>query len=412
MADEVLRNSKGLSRPGASSDAAKANPPLTPAGDSPSGEPEIGTASASLRDQRFNRAMAATQRPVVTPCVIAVNAAVFLLMALKGFSARSTGADRFLSWGADFGPLTTHGQWWRIVTAAFVHANFIHLLLNMIILWSVGMFAERLFGRVGFIALYLFAAIGANLASLAWQPFTVAMGASGAIFGLYGGLLAVLLLHQNTVPRPRIVAIGRSAAIFIGINLVYGLTQSNLDMAALIGGLASGFVLGCGLMGPLVPADPDWRQLRSLVVALAGTAVVVIFALRLPPVDDWKSDLSRLIPLDAASQRIYDNALRKVQQHQMSAAQFAQVIDRQILPPWNAELQNLLKLKLLKQQQELAGRVAEYMSLRAEAWALMVKGVSATDPAVVRQSLRKQAAAQATLQIINRELPAAKAAGK
>jgi len=375
-------------------------------------EPQIWTASDIERDQRFNRALASTPQPFLTPALIVVNVAIFLVMAANGFTFTNAGAESFLRWGADFGPLTTHGQWWRLVTAAFVHANFIHLLTNMLILWSIGNFTERLFGRVSFTVLYLFSGIGGNLASLAWQPFTVAMGASGAVFGLYGGLLAVLLLHRNTVPRPRIAAIGKSAAIFIAINLLYGLSQSNVDLAAHIGGLVSGFVLGCGLTGRLVPADPDWRQLRSLVVAFAGTAAAVVFALRIPVADDWRSDLNRLIPLDARSQRIYAESVRKVQSHQMSAAEFGAVIDKQILPPWNAERENLTKLKVSKQQRVIADQLVEYMALRGESWSLMEKGISATDLGLVRQSFQKQAAAQRALQKINAEFaPAAKGTG-
>jgi rhomboid protease GluP len=415
MAEEVPSNPEAAGEPGASNDAAPAPLPPPPAHDSPgqestysvnndeTKEPEIWTAAEVQQNQRFNLAMASTQQPVVTPILIAINVAVFLVMAANGVSLTHPSVESFLRWGADFGPLTTHGQWWRIVTAMFVHANYLHVLLNMIILWSIGRFTERLFGRVGFIVLYLFAGIGGNLASLAWQPFTVAMGAADAIFGLYGGLLAVLVLHRNTVPRPRVMAIAKSAAIFLAINLFYAISQTNVDMAADIGGLFSGFVLGWGLTGPLVPSDPDWRQMRTLVVALAGTAIAVVFALRLPVVDDWRSDLSRLIPLDAQNQRIYVDAMRKVQLHQMNVAQFAAVIDKQILPPWNAERESLSKLKLSKQQRVIADQLVEYMSLRADAWSLMKTGILTTNPTMVRQSFQKEAAAQGALQMINRE---------
>jgi rhomboid protease GluP len=410
MADEGLSNSESLSGHGG---AGMAPLPLTPAepgqertylvNNDETKEPEIWTAAQVEQNQRFNRAMATTPRPLITPILIAINVAVFAAMLASGFSFTNPSAESFLRWGADFGPLTTHGQWWRIVAAAFVHGSFIHLLMNMLILLSIGLFTERLFGRVGFIVLYLFAGIGGNLAGLALHPFTVAMGASGAIFGLYGGLLAILLLHRNTVPRPRIMPIAKSAAIFIAINLLYGLSQSNVDMAAHIGGLASGFLLGCGLTGPLVPADPDWRQGRTLVVALAGTALAVILALRMPVADDWRSNLNRLIPLDTRNQRLYEDALRKLQFRQMSAADFAKLIDTQILPPWNAERESLSKLRLPKQQRAIADQLVEYMALRGEAWSLMEKAVSSTDPAMARRAFQKQAAAAAALQTINRE---------
>jgi rhomboid protease GluP len=408
MPDEAISGSEGVP----SKDPEMAPLPLTPAepgqertylANTESKAPEIWTAAEVEKDQRFNRAMATTPRPVITPILIAINVAVFAAMLASGFSFTNPSAESFLRWGADFGPLVTHGQWWRIVTAAFVHGSFLHLLMNMLILLSIGLFTERLFGRVGFIVLYLFAGIGGNLASLAWQPFTVAMGASGAIFGLYGGLLALLMLHRNTVPRHRIVSIAKSAAIFISINLIYGLSQSNVDVAAHIGGLVAGFLLGCGLTGPLVPADPDWRQPRALAVALAGAALAVIFVLRMPVADDWRSNVDRLIPLDTKSQRLYNEALRKLQFRQMSPAEFTRLIDTQILPPWNSERESLSKLRLSKQQRAIADQLVEYMALRGEAWSLMEKGVSTNDPAVARRAFQKQAAAEAALQTINRE---------
>ena len=419
MADEVLSNSAGLGEHGASKDAATEPLPLTPTEpgqertylvhNDETKEPEIWTAAQVEQNQRFNRAMATTLRPLITPILIAINVAVFAAMLASGFSFTNPKAESFLRWGADFGPLTTRGQWWRLITAAFVHGSFLHLLMNMLILLSIGLFTERLFGRVGFIVLYLFAGIGGNLASLVLHPFTVSMGASGAIFGLYGGLLAVLLLHRNTVPRPRVIAIAKSAGIFIAVNLLYGLSQSNVDMAAHIGGLASGFLLGCGLTGPLVPADPDWRQLRALTVALAGTALTVSLALRVPVADDWKSNLNRLIPLDLNNQRLYNDALRKLQLRQMNAADFSKLIETQILPPWNAERESLSKLRLPKQQRAVADQLVEYMSLKGEAWSLMEKGVSAADPAMARRAFQKQAAADAELRTINREnVPATK----
>src|ERR1700689_3094817 len=183
MADEVLSNSKGLGGPGPSKDPEMAPLLLTPAAPSQertylvnndeTKEPEIWTAAGGEKNQRFNRAMATTPRPLITPILIAINLAVFAAMLASGFSFTNPKAESFLSWGADFGPLTTHGQWWRLVTAAFVHGSFLHLLMNMLILLSIGMFTERLFGRVGFIVLYLSAGIGGNLASLTLHPFTV-----------------------------------------------------------------------------------------------------------------------------------------------------------------------------------------------------------------------------------------------
>ena len=142
--------------------------------------------------------MATTPRPLITPILIAINVAVFVVMLASGFSFTKPKAESFLRWGADFGPLTTHGQWWRLVTAALRPWQLIHLLMNMLILLSIGLFTDGSSAASGFIVLYFFAGIGGNLAGLALHPFTVSMGASGAISVSTADFLAVLLLHRHT----------------------------------------------------------------------------------------------------------------------------------------------------------------------------------------------------------------------
>src|SRR5581483_206797 len=89
---------------------------------------------------------------IVTPILLALNVAVYILMGVSGAGWMDVKAQAAIHWGADFAPLTTTGDWWRLLTSAFVHFGFIHLALNMWVLLSVGRFTERLFGR-GFFAL-------------------------------------------------------------------------------------------------------------------------------------------------------------------------------------------------------------------------------------------------------------------
>jgi rhomboid protease GluP len=215
-----------------------------------------------------------TPRAFVTPTLIAINVAVFIVMAVAGVSImQPTNAD-LIRWGADFGPLTTHGQWWRLLTAAFVHVGLMHIALNMWALLSGGIFTERLFGNVGFLTLYLLSAIGGNLASIAWQPFTVAAGASGAIFGVYGALIGLLLVQRKSIPSAAAVSLGKNAMVFVGYNIVYGLKgDSNIDMAAHLGGLLTGLFAGCALAYRVDPVAGGARLQRSMVVALVGLVV-------------------------------------------------------------------------------------------------------------------------------------------
>jgi rhomboid protease GluP len=188
--------------------------------------------------------------PVVSYALIGANVLVYVAMVASGISAVSPTPEDALRWGADFGPLTMHGQWWRIFTSMFVHFGIIHIALNMYALYQVGPFTEALFRRVRFLGVYLIAGLGGSLASLAINPLIVSAGASGAIFGIFGGLLGFLLIHRSTFPADAARRIAKSTGIVLVINLIYGLSVPGIDVSAHVGGLVTGFLAGCLLAGP------------------------------------------------------------------------------------------------------------------------------------------------------------------
>jgi len=244
---------------------------------------EIIKQSDGYQAAQFARTLAVvTPKVYVTPALIALNAAVFVLMVLTGVSLTDPTLPQLVRWGADFGPLTTHGEWWRLLTAAFVHIGILHIAMNMYVLWSSGRFTERLFGNAGFLALYLLAGVGGNLVSVAWHPLTVAAGASGAVFGVYGGLLGFLLVQRKTIPKKTVATLAQGALVFIGYNALFGINpQLNIDLTAHFGGLVTGFLAGCALARPIVPSGPSSGLRRSLAVATIGLAVFVAAAVRL-----------------------------------------------------------------------------------------------------------------------------------
>ncbi len=184
------------------------------------------------------------KKPILTTVLIALNVLVFLAMLLRGFSPVNPTAEQVLGWGANFGPLTEGGQWWRLLTACFLHFGIIHIGFNMYVLYQVGYFTERLFGGVRYLALYVIAGVAGNVVGLLLHPNVVAAGASGAIFGVYGGLLAYLLRYRGVVNRQAASAVSRSIFIFLGYNLFYGLADRHTDLTAHIGGLVAGFLVG------------------------------------------------------------------------------------------------------------------------------------------------------------------------
>jgi rhomboid protease GluP len=177
----------------------------------------------------------------ITPIIIYINIGIFLLMTIMGLGFISFKGQDLLNWGANFKPLTTDGQWWRLLTSTFLHGGLMHLLANMYGLLFVGIFLEPLLGKSKYALAYLTTGILASVASIWWYDATVSVGASGAIFGLYGVFLALLL--TKIFPPDFAKSFLISTAIFVGFNLLMGLT-GGIDNAAHIGGLLSGFVIG------------------------------------------------------------------------------------------------------------------------------------------------------------------------
>ena len=146
-------------------------------------------------------------------------------------------------YGAKENTSIEHGQYWRFVTPIFLHANLIHVGLNMLNFVILGVFLERLVGHARFLLIYLVTGIISVIASFYFAPQEISVGASGAIFGLVGAYSVFVLVHRQAFPRGGIPAL-LWLVIVIGINLGLGLIVPNVDNYAHIGGLVSGCLLG------------------------------------------------------------------------------------------------------------------------------------------------------------------------
>lgn len=176
-----------------------------------------------------------------TPIIIQINLLVFIAMACSGLGFLSFTSGDLLTWGGNFRPLILQGQYWRLITNMFLHGGLMHLLLNMYGLMFVGIFLEPLLGLKKYTTIYLVTGVLASLASIWWHPANVSIGASGAIFGMYGTFLA--LLTTNLFPAQFKKPFLLSTSIFVVYNLLFGLT-GGIDNAAHIGGLLSGILAG------------------------------------------------------------------------------------------------------------------------------------------------------------------------
>lgn len=177
----------------------------------------------------------------ITPIFIYANIAIYLLMVIVGLGFFSFKGYDLLRWGANYGPLTAEGEYWRLFTSTFLHGGLMQLVANMYGLLFVGIFLEPILGRKKYLTAYIVTGILASITSIWWYDATVSVGASGAIFGLYGLFIALLLTKVYPADFAKSFLI--STSIFIGFNLLLGIT-GGIDNAAHIGGLLSGFAVG------------------------------------------------------------------------------------------------------------------------------------------------------------------------
>jgi rhomboid protease GluP len=208
--------------------------------------------------------------------IVAVTSLVFVAIAAGGAGVATVKPSYAIAHGSNFGPYTLSGQWWRLLTSVFIHFGLAHFAFNMIVLVQTGRIAERLFGNVRFMALYLFAGLTGSLMSLLWHPAINSAGASGAIFGVLGGLLAYVIRFSDSIPRSIYLKHLRMAAVFICYNLFWGFTHRGIDNGAHVGGLIGGFMLACVLAPPIDDSGSPRERLIMTFGASGAVACVVL----------------------------------------------------------------------------------------------------------------------------------------
>jgi len=243
-----------------------------------------------------------------TYVLLGINCLVFLAMTARGVNPMSPTPDQLMNFGANnAGAVLQYGQWWRIVTAMFVHVGILHLATNMWCLWNLGLLAEPLMGSAGVLAVYILTGAAGNLLSTCvnwlwplfvhwfwllvhwfWPfrevaasgSFPVGAGASGAVFGIAGALIVLLGSHRLPVPQIELKKLRRSVIYFAAINLFIGFAISfgtsvmgsglQIDNMAHLGGCS------CGLLfaWPMVPRPGSPRE-QFLFRRRAATVMVV-----------------------------------------------------------------------------------------------------------------------------------------
>ena len=208
-----------------------------------------------------------TPKVFVYKILLQLNIAAFALIVLQGSDIINPSGEILYAWGANYGPSTVNGQWWRLLSSMFLHGGIIHLAFNMYALKILGPIVEKIFGNVGFLLIYLFTGLCGSLASV-YSNAGSSVGASGAICGIFGALIGFMVFKRSSIPKEISSSIFRNAALVILLNAFIGLGVSQIDNSAHLGGLLSGFVvvsfMGLSLKG--VTSQRRQKKNISLVV--------------------------------------------------------------------------------------------------------------------------------------------------
>jgi membrane associated rhomboid family serine protease len=177
---------------------------------------------------------------LVTKTLIGVNVLVYLAQVVQSGSLTNSYSELFIR-GALFGPAVANGEWYRLVTCAFLHGSVLHILFNMLMLWWFGRPLEHLLGRARFLAIYFVSILAGSAGALLITPDRPTIGASGAVFGILG---AGLVLERNNIN-----VFGGSALIIIALNLALSFTLSSVSIGGHVGGLVGGALCVIALGG-------------------------------------------------------------------------------------------------------------------------------------------------------------------
>jgi rhomboid protease GluP len=227
-------------------------------------------------------------------------------MVARGASLWMPTLDQLMFWGADRpNNVLVNGEWWRIVTAMFVHVGILHLATNMWCLWNLGLLAEPLMGSFGLFAAYILTGAAGNLLSTLknWMYpihdasgailFQAGAGASGAVFGIAGALIVLLRSKVLPVPPEEVRRLRKSVIYFAAINLVIGLsinfgsgfTGVEVDNSAHIGGFLCGLLFAAPMVPRIGSPRSDFQFKLRLTVALMVLLLVLLgfYVAHIPP---------------------------------------------------------------------------------------------------------------------------------
>lgn len=318
-------------------------------------------------DEAFRTALRERTRwAVVVPALIVLDVAVF---ARAVWAPGPLGEPAALvAWGASYAPVTTNGEWWRVITSLFLHQGPLHLLATLAGLVPLGLVLERWIGSAAFAATYLAAGIMAALVGLSVSPVDVAAGAGGAVLGVYGLLAASVLWALVRRPPFRVpVRTLKVVAVNGGLFLIYTVLSGSLGLEAALTGFAAGFAGGMALARGVSEHKPPVGRIAA--TAAATLVIAVMSAIPLRGLVNVLPELEQAAAVEARTAAAYGEALGAFRKGWQSSEALADLIDGTILPEMKAGRARLQALgKVPEEHRPLVAAAAEYFALREQAW--------------------------------------------
>jgi len=359
---------------------------------------EIRTGRGAL-DPLHELLLARQKWPIVAPLLALVCVAVWFGTLFSSAPPLETA----IAWGASYAPRTTNGEWSRLVTYTFVHAGLFHTLATVGALVSLGVILERLVGSLTFAAVYLAAAIVSGVVALWTSPATTtAVGASGAIFGLYGLLVAAAVHGYVRPPRLPVSPLalkrlGAGAALF----LLYNLITDDLTTVTELAGLATGLMAGTVLMRGVATGRPP---LASAALVPATVALIAILAaLPFRGTIDARPEIARIAEMETATSMEYARAVNEFTQGRLSAKALVKVIQGTILPTLQADRKRIEALHGVPSEQvPLVTAARHYFDLRETSWQRRVEGLLRSNSQTLRDAALMERSALDTLDELRR----------
>jgi membrane associated rhomboid family serine protease len=320
---------------------------------------------------------------LATPALAAVSTVVFLCMLVA--PGALSDPETLVRWGGSFGPRTTQGEWWRLLTATFAHTSFLHFLVNVAALVQIGIIMERLFGRIAFASVYLAAGLMTSIVHLAMHPIAVSAGGSGSVFGILGLLLTWLVAGTAfrltlAIPMKTVFVVCPAIALFILYSMAAG-----FDGLPELAGLAVGIVSGLVLAKDVEARTPPLLRIAATMGAVALIAVPSVVPLR--GLTDVRPELHKVAAIEQRTASIYDRAVGRFTKGEIQVKELAELIDGTILPELQTARARLGQLKGVPREHEpMVAGAREYFTLREKGWRVRADALRKINRATLRQA--------------------------